>query len=55
MKPSALLLDLDGTIYQGKSLVPGAIEALLSLNDARIPYRFLTNTTRMTRKKLVYL
>ena len=53
MKPSALLLDLDGTIYQGKSLVPGAIEALLSLNDARIPYRFLTNTTRMTRKKLV--
>ena len=28
MKPSALLLDLDGTIYQGESLIPGSLEFL---------------------------
>ena len=55
MKPSALLLDLDGTIYQGGLLIPGALETLLFLKNNSIPYRFITNTTRMTKKKLVLM
>jgi len=55
MKPGALLLDLDGTIFQGRALIPGALEALLFLKNAQIPYRFITNATRMTKKKLVLM
>ncbi len=55
MRPSALLLDLDGTIYQGKTLISGAKEILVMLEDAGIPYCFITNTTRMTKKKLVFM
>ena len=55
MRPSAILIDLDGTIYQGKALVPGAVEVLLYLKNAKIPYRFITNTSRMSKKKLVIL
>ena len=53
MRPGALLLDLDGTIFQGHILIPGALETLLFLQNAQIPYRFITNATRMTKKKLV--
>ena len=55
MRPGALLLDLDGTIFQGRALIPGALEALSFLQNARIPYRFITNATRMTKKKLVFM
>ena len=53
MKPGAILFDLDGTICQGNIPIPGAVETLFLLKDARIPYRFITNTTRMTKKNLV--
>ena len=49
---SALLFDLDGTIYQGDKLIPGAYEVLLLLQEAKIPYRFITNTTRLSNDKL---
>ena len=55
MKPEALLLDLDGTIYQGTSLIPGAADTLLFLQNAGIPYRFITNTTRMSKSNLVLM
>ena len=53
MKLGGILLDLDGTVYEGKSLVPGALKSLAFLNHSKIPYRFITNTTRMTKKALV--
>lgn len=53
MKPGAILFDLDGTIYQGNIPMPGAVETLFLLKDARIPHRFITNNTRMTKKDLV--
>lgn len=53
MKLSAVLIDLDGTIYQGNALIPGAKEILYILQDAKIPYRFISNITRMTKRKLV--
>ena len=48
-----VLLDLDGVVYQGSSLIPGAAETIRVLKHNSIPFRFITNTTRMTKKNLV--
>lgn len=40
---SAYLFDLDGTVYLGDRLLPGAKETVLGLRDAGIPVRFLSN------------
>ena len=55
MKARALLFDLDGTIYHKNYLIPGAIETLLAFKNASIPYRFVTNCTRMTKKEIVLM
>ncbi len=47
------MFDLSGVLYVGDRLLPGAREALLSLRAAAIPVRFITNTTRSTRKQIV--
>jgi phospholysine phosphohistidine inorganic pyrophosphate phosphatase len=52
MTPEGLLLDLDGTLYVGDAPLPGAIEAMSTLDRLGIPRRFLTNTTRMPRRQL---
>jgi HAD superfamily hydrolase (TIGR01458 family) len=49
----ALLIDLDGTVYQGRELIPGAREALDQLRGAGIPFLFTTNTSRMSRSDIV--
>jgi len=48
-----VLLDLDGVVYQGGSLIPGAVETVHMLQHNNIPLRFITNTTRLTKKNLV--
>jgi len=48
-----VLLDLDGVVYQGGSLIHGAVETVHILKHNNIPYRFITNTARMTKKNLV--
>jgi len=48
----ALLLDLDGTLYGESGAVPGAAEALMALRRRRVPLRFVTNTTRRSRRLL---
>ena len=45
-----VLLDLDGVVYQGGSLIPGAVETIHILQHNNIPFRFITNTTRLTKK-----
>ena len=47
------LLDLGGVLYVGDQPLPGAREALLSLRRAGVPVRFITNTTRLPRKKII--
>lgn len=47
MKPRGLLLDLDGTVYEGDALVPGADEAIAALRAGGVGVRFVTNTTRV--------
>jgi HAD superfamily hydrolase (TIGR01458 family) len=39
-----VLLDLDGTLYVGSQVVPGAPEAVRSLRDQGLTVRFTTNT-----------
>jgi len=51
--PGGILFDLDGVIFQGNSLIPGSKEALRALRCAKIPFRFITNTTRLTKNNLV--
>jgi HAD superfamily hydrolase (TIGR01458 family) len=48
-----VLLDLGGVFYVGNELLPGADEAVQALDDAGIPFRFVTNTSRRSRRKLV--
>ena len=45
----ALLIDLDGVIYQGDRPVPEASDAMVWLADLRVPHLFVTNTTSQPR------
>jgi HAD superfamily hydrolase (TIGR01458 family) len=53
MAANALLLDLDGTLYEGDAPLPGALAAISSLVERKVPRRYLTNTTRISRQTLV--
>ena len=53
IKPGGVLFDLDGVLFQCTSLMSGSKEILSALTGAGIPYRFITNTTRMTKNNLV--
>lgn len=44
------LIDMDGVVYQGKQLVPGADTFIKRLLDERIPFTFLTNNSQRTRR-----
>jgi phospholysine phosphohistidine inorganic pyrophosphate phosphatase len=49
----ALLIDLDGVIYQDEELITGAPEALAWVRSQAIPHAFATNTTSRPRAALV--
>ena len=53
MYTKGLLIDLDGTLYTDNGPIPGALEALNRLEEAGIPYRYVTNTTRKPRREVV--
>lgn len=44
----AFIFDLDGTVYRGKNVIPGAIEYIQDLYDKGIPYTFFTNRSVRT-------
>ncbi|HEU5205598.1 MAG TPA: HAD-IIA family hydrolase [Candidatus Limnocylindrales bacterium] len=48
----ALLLDLDGVIVRAGEAVPGSVEAVRALEERRIPYRIVTNTSLVSRVAL---
>lgn len=50
---SALLIDLDGTVYSQGKAYPGVVDTIQGLKDRGIPYRFITNTTMRNRWQLV--
>lgn len=43
------LFDLDGTVYRGDALIPGAADAILSLREAGRRVAFLSNKPLQTR------
>jgi phospholysine phosphohistidine inorganic pyrophosphate phosphatase len=49
----ALLIDLEGVIYQHETPVLGAAEALGWVRAQSIPHAFVTNTTSQPRRALV--
>ncbi|MBV9454023.1 MAG: TIGR01458 family HAD-type hydrolase [Rubrobacter sp.] len=53
MNVKGLLIDLDGTLYTGNVPIEGARKTLACLKDAGIPYRYVTNTTRQSRREIV--
>lgn len=48
-----ILLDLDGTLYVGKDIIPGAPAALSALRQQGYALRFLTNTTTRSHAELL--
>lgn len=51
--PIGILIDLAGVLHNGDEAVPGAIDALRVLRANGLPLRFLTNTTRSPRQRIV--
>ena len=48
----AFLFDLDGVFFVGEQLLPGANETLEWLQEQKLPYRFITNNTTLSKEKL---
>lgn len=44
------LIDMDGVIYRGNQLIPGAERFIRELRTAKIPFLFLTNNSQRTRR-----
>ena len=44
------LIDMDGVIYRGSELIPGASEFIRRLRECDIPFLFLTNNSQRTRR-----
>lgn len=44
------LIDMDGVIYRGGQLIPGADHFINELRKADVPFRFLTNNSQRTRR-----
>lgn len=44
------LIDMDGVIYRGGQLIPGADHFINELRKSNVPFRFLTNNSQRTRR-----
>ena len=53
LRPTAVLLDLDGVLYVEDEPIPGAIEAVALLPDRGLRLRFATNTTSRPRRDIL--
>ncbi|MGD8868217.1 MAG: TIGR01458 family HAD-type hydrolase [Gemmatimonadales bacterium] len=51
-RPAGLLIDLDGTVWDGDALIAGSDEAIARLRAGSVPFRFVTNTTRVPRSTI---
>jgi HAD superfamily hydrolase (TIGR01458 family) len=49
----AVLLDLGGVIYVGSTPIEGALAAVERLRDSGLPLRFITNTTRRSKRQVM--
>lgn len=44
------LIDMDGVIYRGSEMIPGAGEWIAELRERGVPFLFLTNNSQRTRR-----
>ena len=47
------LLDMDGVIYSGAELIPGADTFIQNLRERKIPFLFLTNNSQRTQRDVI--
>ena len=47
------LIDMDGVLYRGAELLPGAGQFVRELRARGVPFRFLTNNSQRTRRDVV--
>jgi NagD protein len=47
------LIDMDGVVYRGAQLIPGAERFIATLRQRGIPFVFLTNNSQRTRRDVV--
>ncbi|MFC4405475.1 HAD-IIA family hydrolase [Haloarchaeobius iranensis] len=50
MTRRAAIVDLDGTVWRGETVIPGAAEGIDALVDAGLAIRFVTNSTSVDRE-----
>src|SRR5947199_1180259 len=50
MKKFGYLIDMDGVIYRGSALIPGADRFVNNLKSTGTPFLFLTNNSQRTRR-----
>jgi HAD superfamily hydrolase (TIGR01458 family) len=48
-----VLLDIDGVISIGNAALPGSLDAVSQIRQSGLPLRFVTNTTRRPRRRIV--
>jgi len=51
--PHGFLIDMDGVIYRGSELIPGADRFIADLLALDLPFFFLTNNSQRTRRDVV--
>jgi NagD protein len=50
MSKLGYLIDMDGVIYRGSEMIPGADQFIRGLRNQQIPFLFLTNNSQRTRR-----
>ena len=51
MRYSGFMIDMDGTVYKGGNLIPGATDFIAALKGRGIPFVFLTNNSSGPRAR----
>ncbi len=51
--PKGFLIDMDGVIYSGNDLIPGADKFIADLEKRKVPYLFLTNNSQRTPRDVI--
>lgn len=49
----AIFFDLSGVLYEGTGAIPGAMDAISRAQTSMLEVRFVTNTSRITRQKIL--
>ena len=52
MPKIGFLIDMDGVVYSGSKIIPGAVEFIAALIAKDIPFSFLTNNSQPTRRDI---